>query len=175
MNKFVLSGYVLFLLLEGFHANAQQINTKVEKQNPSLQKMQKPFEGKLVKSNSESKPDKNQMAVSKNVPYNFMFDFQSMPLPVQQRIATNKRNGKKLSEGVYKIYKIQYSNCHTTEQARIKFSFLKTSFSPIGVDMIADGLINLTVHPEVSSVSLKEAILNQRITVNFISETYTVQ
>lgn len=166
MSKLVIFFCVVSLLLMGARVYAQQKNSKAVKSVPSLQKLQRP---------AQSNPVINSEAVTKYAPYNFMFDFQSMPQQVQQRIAKNKRNGVTLSEGVHKIYKIHYRSCHTVEQARSTFSFLKTSFSPIGIEMITDGLINLTVNPDVSSVSLKEAIQIQGITVNFISETYIVQ
>jgi hypothetical protein len=153
---------------------AQNINARESKPTPSVQRLQRPNFGSYTKLKNDAVSKKNTGVSTQNTPYNFMFDYQSMPVVVQQRIAFNKRSGKPLGEGVYKVYKILYKDCHSTEQARSKLSVLQSHFSPIGIDMVSDGVINVMVKPEVSSVSLKEAIGLLGLTVNFISETYIV-
>ena len=153
MRHFILS--VIFLAFYIFS------NAQVEK-----------FEAKTGTSNPKVLIEKKEPGHELTLNYNFLKDFDHMSIAVKNRINNNKLNGLNLADGISKSYKIIVKHCDTVEIAKKMFSFLKSKNGFLKINYVSDGIVQIFVVPNFSSEDLKETLLSQNITFNFISEEY---
>ena len=170
--KFFL--FFIFLLIADLEIQAQSskkdINTsRVEKANvPQILSQSPNFK------NTESISVINQTTNNNNPPYAHSFHFENDRLSkeVDARINFNKLNGKLLSEGIYKSYKVSIESCKNLVDVKNKLSFLNNISGFIKYEFISDGVVRLIVAPEFKSTDLKDRLLSQKIKFNFLEEVY---
>lgn len=124
--------------------------------------------------NTESISVINQTTNNNNPPYAHSFHFENDRLSkeVEARINFNKLNGKLLSEGIYKSYKVSIESCKNLEDVKNKLSFLNNVSGFIKYEFISEGVVRLIVAPEFISTDLKEKLLLQKIKFDFLEEVY---
>lgn len=102
-------------------------------------------------------------------------DYANMPATVQARINANKASGKFLLEGVAKAFTVEIKNCMTETDQLKTLSFLRQRKDFIRSELISAGVVKITVEPAFDSIELKEAMLSQGISFNFLYRVYLLK
>ena len=102
-------------------------------------------------------------------------DYHNMPANVQSKINANKLQGKKLLEGVVKVFTVEIIACKTDADHKNTLLFLKTKKGFINSQFVSTGLVKIIVEPTFDSADLKDAMNSKDVHFNFLNRSYALK
>lgn len=130
-----------------------------------------------VSSNNEVNPNKTPVNLNKNnlSLEEVSFDYTQMPIDVQKKIDLNKATGKSLLDGITKAFRVEIKSCTDSTSSKTALFFLEKDSRFISAQFLSSGIVQLNVINSFSSVALKEIMLEEGISFNFLNEFYFVK
>jgi hypothetical protein len=103
------------------------------------------------------------------------FNFDQLPTELQQKVNSNKGNGRPLLEGINKVYRVEIKQCTNESDCSKLLKFLYEERYFISLTYRQGSLVDLRVSASMESEELKSLLIGKRLAFNVIHEFYILE
>jgi hypothetical protein len=103
------------------------------------------------------------------------FNFDQLPTELQQKVNSNKGNGRPSLEGIVKAYRVELKNCENESDCKKALAFLNEERDFVSMAYREGSYVDLRVGASMKSEELKSLLLIRGLDFNFINEYYLLE